>query len=68
MIGDEFGYDYIERRHAELLQAAEKARLIHSIQQVRKTEQGGSPWRKRLLSGIGQGLITVGTRLQQVGT
>lgn len=68
MIGDEFGYDYIEQRHAELLQAAEKARLIHSIQQVRKTEQGRSPWRMRLLSGIGQGLITVGTRLQQVGT
>jgi len=67
VIGDEFGFDYIEQRHGELLQAAEKARLIRSIQQVRKAEQGESPWRKRLLSGIGQGLVTVGTRLQQVG-
>jgi hypothetical protein len=53
VIGDEFGFDYIEQRHGELLQAAEKARLIRSIQQVRKAEQGESPWRKRLLSGIG---------------
>jgi hypothetical protein len=68
VIGDEFGYDYIEQRHAELLQAAEKARLIRSIQQMRKAEQEESPWRKRLLIGIGQGLVTVGTRLQQAGT
>ena len=67
MIGDQFGYDYFEQRHAELLQAAEKARLIRSIEQARKAEQGQSPWRKRVLSGIGQGLVTVGTRLQQVG-
>lgn len=67
MFGDHFGYEYFERRQAELLQAGDKARLIRSLEQARKAEQGQSPWRKRVLAGVGERLVTVGTRLQQAG-
>jgi hypothetical protein len=66
VFGNEFGHDYFEQRHAELLQTAEKARLIRSLEQARRAEQVRSPWRKRVLAGVGHGLVTVGTRLQQV--
>lgn len=65
MIGDEFGYDYYEQRRAELLQAAEQARLIRCLEQARRAERVQYPWRRRVLAGIGQGLVTVGTRMQQ---
>lgn len=69
VFGDEFGYEYYEQRQAERLQAAEKARLIHSLEQARRTERREArreaPWRKRVLTGVGQRLVAAGTRLQQ---
>jgi hypothetical protein len=67
VFGDHFGYDYFEQRHAELLHAGEQARLIRSLERARKEEQGQSPWRRRVLAGVGHRLVTVGTRLQQAG-
>ena len=67
MFGDHFGYEYFEQRHAELLRAGEKARLIRSLVRAQNAEQGQSPWRKRVLAGVGHRLVTVGTRLQQAG-
>jgi hypothetical protein len=67
VFGDQFGYEYFEQRQAELLQAGEKARLIRSLERERRAVQEQSPWRKRVLAGVGERLVTVGTKLQQAG-
>ena len=67
MFGDQFGYEYFEQRQAELLQAGERARLIRSLERARKAGQGQPPWRRRVLAGVGDRLVTVGTKLQQAG-
>ena len=66
MFGDEFGYAYAVQRHAELVQAADRERLAHSLQQARRVERARSPWGKRVLAATGQRLVAAGTGLQQV--
>jgi hypothetical protein len=67
VFGDQFGYEYFEQRQAELLHAGEKARLIRSLERERRAKREPSPWRKRVLAGVGERLVTVGAKLQQVG-
>ena len=65
MFGDHFDHAYIMQRHAELMQAAERERLAHCLQQARRAERTRSPWGKRMLAATGQQLVAAGTRLQQ---
>jgi hypothetical protein len=66
MFGDEFGYAYFEQRHAELVRAAERERLIQCLQQVKRAEQRRLSLGKRVLAATGDRLVSVGSRLQQV--
>ena len=65
MFGDEFGYAYYEQRHAELVKAAERARLIHCLEEVKRAEQRRLSLGKRVLAATGNRLVSVGCRLQQ---
>jgi hypothetical protein len=65
MFGDEFGYAYHQQRHAELVQAAERARLIQCLEAVRRAEQRRLSLGKRVLAATGSGLVSIGSRLQQ---
>jgi hypothetical protein len=65
MFGDEFGYTYHEQRHAELVKAAERARLIQCLEAARRAEQRRPPLGRRVLAATGNRLVSVGSRLQQ---
>jgi hypothetical protein len=65
MFGDEFGFDYFQQRHTELLQAVERVRLIQCLEKVKRAEQRRLSLGKRVLAAIGNGLVLVGSRLQQ---
>ena len=65
MFGDEFNFALSQQRHTELLQAAERARLIECLEEVKRAEQRRLSSGKRFLAAIGNRLVSVGSRLQQ---
>jgi hypothetical protein len=65
MFGNEFGYAYYEQRHAEMVKAAERARLIQCLEGVKRAEQPRLSLGKRVLVATGHRLVSVGCRLQQ---
>jgi hypothetical protein len=65
MFGEEFGLDYANTRHAELVQAAEHERLIRSLEQAKRAGQNERSLGKRVLAATGDRLVAMGCRLQQ---
>ncbi len=65
MFGDEFGYAYYEQRHIELVKAAERARLIQCLEEIKRVEQRRLSLSKRVLAATGNRLVSVGSRMQQ---
>ena len=70
MFGEEFGLDYYQQRHAQLMQEVEQERLIRCLETCRRAEQGRMPQvglHRRMLAVTGGQLVRLGNRLQQVG-
>lgn len=68
MFGEHFGLDYHRQRHVELVQAAERARLVRCLEAGhssgrRRTWQGGL--HKQVLAAAGGQLIRLGQFMQQ---
>ena len=67
MFGETFGLDYHQQRHGELVQAAERERLVRCLAASRRAEgRGQQPMglpRRALVAAGGQ-LVRLGTRLQ----
>jgi hypothetical protein len=70
MFGENFGFDYYQQRHAELVEAAERARLVHCLEAARRAEEcerRRAALYRRMLAATGGQLVRLGTRMQQGG-
>ena len=68
MFGEEFGLDYYQQRHAQLMQEVEQARLIRCLEIYRRAEQGQmhqAGLHRRVLAVTGGQPVRLGHRLQQ---
>ena len=70
MFGEEFGLDYYQQRHTQLLQEVEQERLIRCLEAGRRAERGRAQraalhW--RMLAATGGQLVRLGNRMQQAG-
>jgi hypothetical protein len=66
MFGEEFGFDYFQQRHTELVQAAERARLVHCLEEAQRASRMRTPLGKRVLGATGDRLVSLGSKLQEV--
>jgi hypothetical protein len=68
MFGEEFGLDYYQQRHAQLLQEVEQERLIRCLAASRRAERNWTQQtglHKRALAAVGGQLVRLGQRMQQ---
>jgi hypothetical protein len=64
MFGEEFGLDYFQQRHTDLIRAADHHRLVRSLEAAQQVQAQTTP-RRRILAAAGMQLVRVGNRMQQ---
>jgi hypothetical protein len=68
MFGENFGMDYYQQRHVELVQEAERARLVRFLEASRRTQRSArarSGLHQWALAAAGCQLVRLGQRMQQ---
>jgi hypothetical protein len=65
MFGEEFGLDYFQQRHTDLIRAAEHHRLVRSLEAAQQVRSQTTAPTRRILAAAGMQLVRMGNRMQE---